>query len=233
MGLLGNPLTDWPNDDLLVQEPSRKRLQSIAPGLEEGLHWPEFLAIFCDHDRIANAARAANLGSGVAVVGISLSGLLIEALADLMPKSFQPELHLFAAILMVAGFALGVWHLVGAHHRNIWLLHRFWTERLRQFYFQFALSHVSLLARVVAEGEGLADLHAARQMALDRLIHDHLADAPYQIERMLEDTAEQSSWIDPAWASRPALPDDDAGVRATLAALARQRICAATTTMAG
>lgn len=225
IGLLGNPLADWPNDDLLLHEASRKRIECTAPGLEAALHWPELLAIFRDHDSLANRARAANLRSGLTVVAVSLVGLLIEAVADVLPTTlYPPFIHLFAAVLMVSGFVLGVWHLFAAQSRNEWLLNRFWTERLRQFYFQFALTHILLLARAMADSEAVPALEAARKAALTRLLDDNLADAPYQIERMLDDKAEVSAWIDPAWAESSLLPEGDAAIDTILAVLARQRI---------
>ena len=57
LGPLDDPLTAWPNDDLLLKQESRNRIARDHPDLLKVLDWPDLRAAFEEHDAPANEAH--------------------------------------------------------------------------------------------------------------------------------------------------------------------------------
>lgn len=222
IGPVANPFARWPNDDLLLSAASRTRVAELAPDLAGALDWPELRDLFVRHDALANAARRANLRTGGVALAISAFGLLVGAAMPVVaPPGAGRAFQLVSLAALTLGFALGLWHLFGAREKSRWLVNRFWTERLRQLYFQFAVNHVDLAAQSAHDPSAAEALRAARAAALDAFTGERMRDVSYSIDQLAADEAEVSPWINPHW-ERPAVTGTDQARIVDL--LARQRI---------
>lgn len=102
-------------------------------------------------------------------------------------------------LVTAVGVSLGLWlWLLGRPHRT-WLAARVWTERLRQLYFQFVLSHLELAVRAMSNDDDLFLYHAKQQKSLQGL-KERLANAERHRQSPLdEDKLEDNGWIEPSW----------------------------------
>ena len=224
LGPLYDPLADWPNDDLLLEEKSRNRVARDYPDLLRVLDWPDLRAVFEEHDTPANAAHRKCRRFGGAAVVCGAAGMLLAALAPVLTGAGLSGwvLGLLASTLTVLGTLLGLAHWIGARHRSDWLLHRFWTERLRQFHFQFLLNHFDLAVKASEHDPALEEHKKCRGEALERLIDD-FRDVRSLIQKLEEDKAELSPWLQDQWpGAAPDTVDSERG-QLLLCALYRQR----------
>ena len=97
--------------------------------------------------------------------------------------------------------------LTGGEKRR-WLFNRYWTERIRQFHFQWILNTLPKAAAALYDDRALAEWKASRDAAFEDFRHDTKRDLVTAFDRLNDDRAEQSVWIDPAWA-RPAETIED------------------------
>ena len=224
LGPLDDPLADWPNDDLLLEEKSRNRIARDYPDLLKILDWRELRAAFEEHDAPANEAHRKCRRFGGAAVVCGAAGMLLAALAPVLTGAGLSgwALGLLASVLTVLGTVLGLAHWIGARHRSDWLLHRFWTERLRQFHFQFLLNHFDLAVKASAHDPALEEYKKCRTEALERLIDD-FRDIRGLISKLEQDEAELSPWLQDQWPNKaPDTADSECG-QLLLRALYRQR----------
>lgn len=202
LGLVGDPSEDWPNDDLLLREDSRTRLALHHPALLKVLDWPALRDEFARHDAPADLARKHCRRHGVWAVLCGGVGLVLAAVTPVLaipPWLPGPAVGLAAVGFTVLGAVLGGLHWIGSRHRSIWLFHRFWTERLRQFYFQFLIHNIELAGKAVTDKRALERYEAARARALEILVTDTFHDVPSLIEDLEQDRAESQPWLVREW----------------------------------
>ena len=224
LGPLDDPLADWPNDDLLLEEKSRNRVARDYPDLLKILDCPDLRAAFEEHDTPANEAHRKCRRFGGAAVVCGAAGMLLAALAPVLTGAGLSGwvLGLLASALTVLGTVLGLAHWIGARQRSDWLLHRFWTERLRQFHFQFLLNHFDLAVKASEHDPALVEYKKCRGEALERLIDD-FRDVRSLIRKLEEDEAELSPWLQDQWPNEaPDTADSERG-QLLLRALYTQR----------
>lgn len=224
LGPLDDPLADWPNDDLLLEEKSRNRVARDYPDLLKILDWPDLRAAFEEHDAPANEAHRKCRRFGAAAVVCGAAGMLLAALAPVLTGAGLSGwvLGLLASALTVLGTVLGLAHWIGTRHRSDWLLHRFWTERLRQFHFQFLLNYFDLAVKASAHDPALEEYRKCRTEALERLIDD-FRDVRGLIRKLEQDEAELSPWLQDEWLNEaPDTADSERG-QLLLRALHKQR----------
>ncbi len=212
-----DPLADWPNDDLLLGDEERADFLRRRPRLARIFDWPEMRAAFLEHDRPGNAARKRSQTNGMILVAFGFLGLAIAAwmffLASLTPQPAQKAL-IFEVVGGLSGFVMAVVGLVGRSQvltggeKRRWLFNRYWTERIRQFHFQWILSTLPQAAAALDDDRALAEWKASRDAAFEDFRHDAKRDLVTAFDRLNEDRAEQNVWIDPAWA-RPAETFED------------------------
>ena len=210
----GDPLKDWPNDDLLVGDEERMDFCRRRPRLARIFDWPEMRVLFLEHDRPSNAARKRSQKNGKIAVACGFLGLALAALLYFFAKvSSQPELvdkvvgGLSAVLIAVVGLVGRSQVLTGAEKRR-WLSNRYWTERIRQFHFQWILNTLPKAAAALDDDRALAEWKASRDAAFGDFRRDTKGDLATVFDRLNDDRAEQVVWIDPAWA-RPAETIED------------------------
>jgi hypothetical protein len=137
-----NPLENWKNDDLLLSEEGRRLIYNAWPRAYRVLDWLGLREIFEHHNALANSAKTklsehGGMGALFGAIGASLI-----AAAPLLPvRSLENMFVVLGGGLILMGGLMALWHLLGHSGRARWLLNRVWTERLRQFYFQFVVNN--------------------------------------------------------------------------------------------
>ncbi|MDF2232417.1 hypothetical protein P2H44_07620 [Albimonas sp. CAU 1670] len=145
------------NFDLLCNEGDEAYLRSQYPDIADRVIWPELRSTFVEHEEKAKRMKRASRSSsfiGIALIVLSLLVTLVGT--SELTKVFVQESRLIsnavaslAAALLVSGLLFGR-GVVLSRKRDEWLTERQQAERLRQFHFQFMISHVDLLcARAV------------------------------------------------------------------------------------
>ena len=212
-----DPFKDWPNDDLLIGDEERADFVRRQPRLARIFDWPEMRKVFLEHDRPGNAARKRSQKNGMVIVACGGLGLALAAwmyfFASLTSEPAQKAL-VFKVVGVLSGFVMAGVGLVGRSQvltggeKRRWLYNRYWTERVRQFHFQWILNTLPKAASALDDDRALADWKASRDAAFEDFRRDTKRDLVTAFDRLNEDRAEQSVWIDPAWA-RPVETIDD------------------------
>ena len=223
MSPLTDPLKEWPNDDLLLDAQRRQRFAECKPNLSRVLDWPELRDAFATQDRKAIRGKAMSRWQGVAAVLLSGLGVILLASVALIAQDKQASVSGAALALMFLGGVIGILHGGFLGSRHDWLGNRFWTERLRQLYFQSAINNLPLLARAMKDDAALEVLKRQRALWLEELFRD-VDDPRIPIREVVEDTIEKNTSVRPEWDEDPALPEDSPELSELFEGLRRQRI---------
>ena len=164
------------------------------------LDWPELRTAFAQHDAPGKRGKRTSHVQGLLSVGLAGLGVIILGLNPALPKSFEHGLTIVALVLMTLGGALGVLHWLVLRSKYVWLGHRFWTERLRQLYFQSLTANLDLLSSAMIDDAFLSELLRLRRVWLDDFVEEarHVRVA---ITDILEDRTESKAWLRPEWAA--------------------------------
>lgn len=162
------PLADWDNDDLLLTSHAQQTVQAAYPAAFRVLDWPELREAFSKHDKRANAEKKKINHHGMWGALLTTLGASLIAFAPLVPAGWpQKSVVIPGCALVVLGGLIGLSHLYLHDARNGWLIERIWTERLRQFYFQYILQHFSEALAAMEDDAKQGAYYAARQSLLE------------------------------------------------------------------
>lgn len=230
-GAMDNPLDGWPNDDLLLGERHRAFIQRSVPDVFPLLDWPELRALFSQHDHPAGHFRKRSRRAGLAAVALGYASLLLAAFSPLVTdmlgiesEALRRHVGLLICGLALAGGVLGYALILFGKARRHWLTHRFWTERIRQFNFQFILNNLPLAADILTKRKTIASWREAQARSIDALQNEYLAPLTDAMNRMSQDIADTSPWILPHWNKPKILQADADALAPLLVVLGKQRI---------
>ncbi len=215
-------LKDWPNDDILFTEEARAQVKRQHPDLYPIFDWPEIRVEFKQHDQPALKAKALNVKSGRLTLIFSFLGLAISALST-VNLNYESQVRSIAEIFLLIGIMCGLWHLWRSRHKKNWLGHRFWTERLRQFYFQFLINNIELAAQATVNAEKLQEYENKRSVELEELLKQKSKTA-ILLEETIDDLAETSPWMNSEWDDENQINENVPNLVALIDILGRQRI---------
>ncbi len=221
-GLFTDPLVDWPNDDLLISEASRDMLRLNYPALLRALDWPELREAFVRHNAPAGHNKRASHCQGLLAVAFAGLGLLLLGVAPAL--SHEGVVSKIALGCMSVGGCLGVLHWLVLRSRFSWLGHRFWTERLRQLYFQSLVNSMDLTVAAMTDDAGLAALRQQRAIWLAEC-YNHPADPRDRVRAIVRDRTEANTWLRHEWKHYQPPERPAAALEPLIEALYRQRIC--------
>lgn len=214
------PLDDWPNDDLLFDATQRDFLYRHHPKAAPIFDWQELRDLFSEHDPPAARFRSRSRCSGVfAVVLGSLSlGLTAVVGGGLFASGSwsQRSLGAAAALLALISATVAISGVMRGGHKERWLSHRFWTERMRQLQFQLIGNNLPLAVRAIEGPEGLAEWRAHRARTLDSFVHRFMIPVETSLDRMRRDVAEDQPWLDPLWVMWPDVGEEGSAALAEL-----------------
>jgi hypothetical protein len=227
LGPLGKPIRNWGNDDLLLEQEALDAFADAHPEAVPVFSWPALRDLFRAHDVTANSYRKKNRARGLIGAACGFSSLLITALTPVVAAENVRAawvLGLAAILLAVAGGVIGYSGVLVGRSKWTWLGHRFWSERSRQLLFQLIVNNLALASRVVdkdASAKGEWDDLRARTMRdfMQRMSRD----SELSLERMRDDLAEDSPWLEPGWAVPPPVPPESRALDTVFALLKRQR----------
>ena len=197
-GLFIDPLADWPNDDLLIREKSRDTLRRTYPELLRVLDWPELREPFVRHDGPAGRNKRASHRQGLLGIAFAGIGVVLLGVTPALSHRAEAVVSTFALLFMSIGGGLGVLHWVFLRSRFTWLGHRFWTERLRQLYFQSLVNTLDLTVTAMTNDAGLARLRQQRAIWLAECYNDP-SDPRDRVRAIVEDRTEANTWLRHEW----------------------------------
>lgn len=164
---------NWGNDDLLLTEQARRTVAEAAPRAFRVLDWVALRQEFERHDILANRAKEKVNRHGVTGALLSAMGASLLALAQLFSaRVVQSVVIVVGCGVVLVGGTMGLWHLIGHSGRARWLLHRLWTERLRQFYFQYIINNFDGAIAAMGDDVELGKYCSSRDGALKAFIDD-------------------------------------------------------------
>lgn len=194
LGPFGDPLAEWKNDDLLVDDHARATLRSNDPELARILDWPALRARFAAHEAGAKRHRRESQRTGLIAVLLAVAGVIAAAVTPLLGGGLAEDVTAgIAATLTASGGMLGFWHLALSGGRNAWMTHRFCAERLRQLYFQHLAANAGAAVAAMQDDAALAAWSASQDRAF-AAFEQAMADTDFRIQEMRRDLPETGAW---------------------------------------
>lgn len=213
---LHDPMQDWTNDDLLLNDGQRDYFTKRHPRLARVFDWPELRRAFKEHERPAGQARRRSRRSGVFAVAMGFAGLSLTAFTPLFAKLLSrsplflndqdfPErlIGFLAAALIVVGSFEGFRQALTGRSKRDWLINRYWTERIRQFHFQLIVNNPEMAAAALGDEAALEAWRMFRMGKLDDFLHNAAQMLAVALDRLEDDHAEEEVWVDHAWSAPP------------------------------
>lgn len=164
-----------PNSDIGLNSGDADYLRSQFPKIAEALIWPELVAEFKVHEQKASSLKTSSRRNSFTAIVLIVCSLAITLVAT--SEVAKPLVAIYAwanqalatlsLLLFLGAIFIGKGIMFG-RRRDRWLRHRLIAERLRQFYFQFILSHRNLICSdgVIA----FQNLIEARALALEAVM---------------------------------------------------------------
>lgn len=220
--IFSDPLESWDNPDILVDSAARADLEAKDPALFRILDWPKLREAFLEQNLLATKFKRASKRQGLAASTLAGAGLALLGAEPFVPESNNIFLGV-ALSLMTIGAIFGIldWLILTA--RRKWLAHRFWSERLRQFYFQFLLQEYALAGHAIADDQSYRDLIAKREKHFEQF-HQNQTDSRVIMDRVAKDNFNELVWVLEDWKKPPASSQDIPGLDHMLKGLRVQRI---------
>jgi hypothetical protein len=225
-GVFDDPLSNWGNDDLLLQSETRVHAQQRSPAEFRVLDWPELRELFELYDREANQHKPKARSFGVSTIVIVTLGLVFSAVAPLVAKwspGLQLPLSVCGGVLVAIGAGLALAHWLGSRSKERWLAYRFCTERLRQFYFQFVINHLDQGVAAMHDDAQLAAYQAHRSRSLGDFRRSMEHSPGTRWRELADDEGAVEFWLNSAWPLEPTMIGGQ-GLDDLLGVLKRQRI---------
>lgn len=194
LGPFGDPLAEWKNDDLLIDDAARTTLSANDAELARILDWPALRTRFVEHENEAKQHRRKSQRTGLVAVLLAVAGVVAAAIAPLVGGLAEGVTAWVAATLTGSGGLLGFWHLAISGRRNAWMTHRFSAERLRQLYFQHLVANAGAAVAAMQDESALAAWSASQLQAITDFDQD-MADADFAIQEMRRDLPEAKAWM--------------------------------------
>lgn len=218
----GDLLKGWPNDDILFTQAGRDYVKKKSPDIFRVLDWPEIRAEFKKHDIPALKSKSANVKTGGLALFFSFLGLGVSVLST-VNLDIETEVRSFAELFLIIGIFFGLWHLWRSRHKKVWLGHRFWTERLRQFYFQFIINNFDLALEATNNNAAMEKYIYLRKNDLESFLRN-IPKTALLLEETISDLAETSPWINKNWDKAISISTKHKNTIPLLEVLGRQRI---------
>jgi hypothetical protein len=139
-------------------------------------------------------------------------GASVLALAPLFQASpIQSAVVVVGCSLILVGGLMGLWHLLGHSGRARWLINRLWTERLRQFYFQYLINNLDVAIAAMGDDTKLDEYRSSRDGALRAFIGDtemNLSARSFAqgIRWLADDYDDARAWAQSVWQANRILP---------------------------
>lgn len=202
-----DPFENWPNDDLLIEQQTRNKLQEKYPAIFPLLDWPELRAYFSEHNSLALLAQKKCRRFGVVTVLFGFLGLLISGISPILLHAFDPGwasllgriLGFLGAVFVFLGGIAGYIHLFVYNEKLEWLENRLVCERLRQFYFQYMVSRISMVAKILDTGSVVSEFIADRTREFSRFTTEYMFPLVEKYEELKNDKVEEKAWLNPDW----------------------------------
>jgi hypothetical protein len=229
-GSLDDPFRRWPNSDLLVDAEDQAFFARHYPQFAPIFDWPELRSLFVTYDSAAASARAHSRRSGVVAVAFGLLGLIIAAVLPLIDGDAHPHrlgnhqnvLGAVAGALAIVSILIGYTQVLKGKQKTLWLMNRFWTERIRQFHFQLIVNNLPLVVRAI-ETKNLKEWLDFRKSSLDVFQHEYLRGAQDKVHHLDLDEAEDSPWILEEWDRAGPVPPESVEIDQFLKVFELQR----------
>jgi hypothetical protein len=200
-----NPLVNWGNDDLLLTEQARCIVAEASPRAFRVLDWAALRSEFEKHDASANLAKKKINRDGATGALLSAVGASLLALIPLFPaRAVQSAVVVIGCSLVLLGGLMGLWHLRGHSGKARWLYGRLWTERLRQFHFQYLINNLDAAIAAMGDDAKLEKYRSSRDGALRAFIEDTAGNLSARsftdaVQWLADDHDDARAWAQSVW----------------------------------
>lgn len=137
-----------PNTDIGINADDDAYFRRQYPDISDFVIWPALRDAFTEHEDEAKALKTGsrrNSFLAITLIVLSLTLFLLNNsgfFTDVTPNAVLITLRVVAVILLILAIFCGKGILFG-RKRDQWLTHRVIAERIRQFHFQYLLSHAA------------------------------------------------------------------------------------------
>ncbi|MEQ8836269.1 MAG: hypothetical protein RID07_05635 [Lacipirellulaceae bacterium] len=202
-----NPRKNWSNIDILFTKEGRHEIEKLFPNVFPLVDWPELREFFDKREKVALNVKRRNHYCGVAAVLTGVLGLSILSFVPWLSNYIAHDgLTLMAIGLLATGILLGLWMRFVSSAPRTWLVNRFWAERVRQFQFQYFVSHLPQMAEAMVSEDKIQAWLAARAEAFRQLAFDASQNPVGVYEAVVADNAGKKCWLECAGPMKVTLP---------------------------
>jgi hypothetical protein len=194
-------LTHKFNSDIGIDAVDRRHLEDVYPNIAGAFIDPELIGRFVRIDALANEAKRRSRRSGAVAVLFALLCLVMVSAAPIYhARWWTPWTTLLdgvGALCGVAGVAIGYFGVLHSHTKRAWLQHRWQTERMRQFHFQYNATHLADVLALGGDAAAGATFLEARRNALTAAVPLDDVALRQRFDATTAEHAKEDVWLTP------------------------------------
>lgn len=200
MARLDDPLKNWPNSDLLIDDEERQKFYDEFPSLAPIFDFETLRLRFEKDDRIAKSLKGGTQFRGVAILSVSALGVILLSISGFIDEPLVARIMTVIALLLtLAGGVAGILiKLFEGDKRERWMQYRCTLERMRQFQFQFIINNWNLAVDGMSDPVRLNTYKDKREKTFASVMNDIDNSADY-VKRSIDDVSNSKVWHLEEW----------------------------------
>ena len=176
------------NTDLLLDEADREGANQEFPDVAFALDSPELRDIFAPIDERANITKSNSRRWGLVALFLATLAVMIGAGIFLYESAATVKVAVISGIgggAFIVGGIIGAVTIIFGNRKTKWLADRLATERIRQFHFQYYMTHASEILAGAEDADLASAFRTKRANAIAEFSSQFLANVDQHLARIV------------------------------------------------